>query len=179
MMKIIETDRLILRTWKPEDTEAYYQINQDSKVIEFLMGPLTREEVQNFINISNQQFEKTGFTLWAAEEKTSGKLIGFIGLNIVPWNAHFTPCVEIGWRLGSEFWNKGYATEGAKAVLEYGFNICHLKEIVAFGVPDNIRSINVMEKIGMQRDLQGDFEHPKLPKGHQLSKHVLYRKELK
>lgn len=87
----------------------------------------------------------------------------------------FSPAVEIGWRLGSEYWGKGLATEGAKAVLNYGFKKCGLKEIVSFTVPANVRSIRVMEKIGMKRDLAGDFHHPKLPKDHPLSLHVLYR----
>lgn len=90
------------------------------------------------------------------------------------WESHFTPAVEVGWRLGSQYWNKGYATEGAKACVEYGFNQCGLKEIVSFTVPANIRSIRVMEKIGMMRDLNGDFAHPKLLQEHKLSKHVLY-----
>jgi RimJ/RimL family protein N-acetyltransferase len=174
-MNIIETKRLILRTWKEEDAEAYYRINQDPNVIEFLPGPLTMEAVREFIIAMNQAFTKTKYTLWAAEEKSSGKLIGFIGLTPIPWEASFTPCIEIGWRLGSEYWNNGYATEGAKAVLDYGFNQCDLKEIVSITVPKNIRSIRVMEKIGLQRDLHNDFAHPKLPKDHRLSQHVLYR----
>jgi RimJ/RimL family protein N-acetyltransferase len=174
-MKIIETERLILRTWKDDDADEYYRINQDQQVIEFLLGPLSMEEVKKFIFSMNQQFNELGFTLWAAEEKESGKLIGFIGLNPPKWESHFTPCVEIGWRLGSEYWGKGYATEGAKAVLRYGFETMGLKEIVSFTVPANLRSIRVMEKIGMKRDLSDDFAHPKLPLEHQLSKHVLYK----
>ena len=175
-MNVIETERLILRTWYEEDVQEYYRINQDPKVIEFLRGSLTMVEVKDFILFMNQQFSQIGYTLWAAEEKSSGKLMGFIGLDPPKWEASFTPCVEIGWRLGSECWGKGYATEGAKAVLDYGFNRCGLKEIVSFTVPANIRSLRVMEKIGMKRDLKGDFAHPKLPPEHRLSKHVLYRK---
>lgn len=174
-MKVIETERLILRTWSDEDIEGYYQINQDPKVIEFLLGSLTMQEVKDFIISMNQQFEQLGYTLFATEEKSSGKLIGFIGLNPPKWEAHFTPCVEIGWRLGSQFWNRGYATEGASAVLEFGFTQCNLTEVVSFTVPLNIRSIRVMEKIGMHRDIDDDFSHPRLPLDHMLSKHVLYR----
>lgn len=174
-MIIIKTKRLILRTWKNEDIEPYYQINQDPKVIEFLRGPMTMQEVQDFIIAMNQQFDQIGYTLFAVEEKTSGELIGFIGLNPPMWDAHFTPCVEVGWRLGSAYWNKGYATEGAKASLEFGFNQCGLNEIVSFTVPVNLRSIRVMEKIGMHRDIKDDFLHPKLPTDHRLSKHILYR----
>src|SRR3989344_4831839 len=158
-MNVIQTQRLILRTWKEGDADEYYHINQDPKVIEFLRGSLTLQEVQDFITFSNQQFDRLGYTLWAVEEISTGKLMGFIGLNSPPWDAHFTPCVEIGWRLGSEYLGKGYATEGAKAVLKYGFETVGLKEIVSFTVPANARSIRVMEKIGMTRDLKGDFRH--------------------
>lgn len=175
MTKVIETTRLILRTWDDEDVDIYYSINQDPKVYEFTRGPLTLSQVKEFMAFMNAQFEKMGYTLWAAEEKTSGNLMGFIGLCPVTWESHFTPAVEIGWRLGSEFWGKGYATEGALAVLEYGFSKCKLDEIVSFTVPFNARSIRVMEKIGMKRDLKGDFRHPKLTEDHRLSKHILYR----
>lgn len=174
-MKVIETERLILRTWKDADADEYYRINQDSRVIEFLRGSLTMQEIKDFIASANQQFDKLGYTLFAAEEKITGSLTGFIGLNPPPWKAHFTPCVEIGWRLGSQYWNKGYATEGAKAVLEYGFNKCGLTEIVSFTSPANIRSIRIMEKIGMKRNIRGDFFHPKLPPDHKLAKQILYR----
>lgn len=174
-MKVIETERVILRTWRDDDLNEYYRINQDPKVIEFLRGPLTMQEAKDFIAFVNQQFYKIGYTLWAAEEKSSGKLMGFIGLDPLKWEALFGPCVEIGWRLGSEYWGKGYATEGAKAALEYGFNKCGLTEIVSFTVPANVRSIRVMEKIGMKRDFNGDFTHPKLSTDHPLSKHVLYK----
>ncbi|HAU0262630.1 TPA: GNAT family N-acetyltransferase [Legionella pneumophila] len=174
-MKVIETERLILRTWENEDANEYYRINQDPKVIEFLQGPLTMKEVTDFISFVNKQFEEIGYTVWAAQEKSSGKLIGYIGLDPIKWNPPFGKAVEVEWRLGSEYWNKGYATEGAKACLDYGFNQCGLKEIVSFTVPMNSRSIRVMEKIGMIRDLNGDFAHPKLPPDHRLSKHILYR----
>lgn len=175
MTTIIETARLILRTWKNEDANAYYQINQDPKVIELLRGPLTLEQVNDFISAVNKQQEKHGYTLWAVELKETGKFIGFIGLNYPDWKSHFTPAVEVAWRLGSQYWGKGYATEGAKASLDYGFKQCGLKEIVSFTVPANIRSIRVMEKIGLKRDLNGDFAHPKLPANHPLSQHILYR----
>ena len=175
MTTIIETERLILRTWKKEDAEAYFQINQDPKVIEFLRGPLTMEQVNDFIPAVNSHGDKRGYTLWAACLKETGELMGFIGLNYTDWESHFTPAVEVGWRLGSQFWGKGYATEGAKASLDYGFKKCGLKEIVSFTVPANVRSLRVMEKIGLKRDVNGDFAHPKSPADHPLSQHILYR----
>jgi RimJ/RimL family protein N-acetyltransferase len=175
MTTIIETERLILRTWVKEDAAPYFQINQDPKVTEFLPGPLTMEQVKDFIPAVNSHGDKHGYTLWACCLKQTGELMGFIGLNYTEWKSHFTPAVEVGWRLGSQYWGKGFATEGAKASLEYGFKQCGLKEIVSFTVPANIRSIRVMEKIGLRRDLNGDFAHPKLASDHPLSKHVLYR----
>lgn len=175
MATIIETERLILRTWKKKDADAYFQINQDPKVFEFVGAPLTMEQVTDFILAMNNQSDKHGYTLWAAELKETGELMGFIGLNYTTFESHFTPAVEVGWRLGSEYWGKGYATEGAKAALEYGFKQYGLKEIVSFTVPANVRSIRVMEKIGLKRDLNGDFAHPKLPPDHKLSHHVLYK----
>src|ERR1700720_2841160 len=121
MTVTIETERLLLRTWLPEDIEPFYFINQDPKVIECLPGPLSRQEVENFILAKNIQQEKRGYTLWAAELKEDHHLIGFIGLNYTDWESDFTPAVEVGWRLGSQYWGNGYAPEGAKAALEYGF----------------------------------------------------------
>lgn len=175
MTTIIETERLILRTWKKEDADPYFQINQDPKVIEFLRGPLTMEQVNDFIPAVNSHGDKHSYTLWATCLKETGELIGFIGLNYTDWESHFTPAVEVGWRLGSQYWGKGYATEGAKACLEYGFKKCSLKEIISFTVPSNVRSIRVMEKFGLKRDMHGDFAHPKLPVDHPLSQHILYR----
>ncbi len=172
---MIETERLILRTWQKQDADAYFHINQDPKVIEFLRGPLTIEQVNDFIPAVNSHQDKYGYTLWAACLKETDQLMGFIGLNYTDWEASFTPAVEVGWRLGSQFWGNGYATEGAKACLEYGFKKCGLKEIVSFTAPANLRSLRVIEKIGLKRDLNGDFAHPKLSTDHPLSQHILYR----
>ena len=172
---ILETERLILRIWSEGDLDAYYQINQDQRVTEFLLITPTMEQVKEFIHSMNEQYKQLNYTLFAAIEKSSNTLIGFIGLNPPKWESHFTPCVEIGWRLGSKYWGKGYATEGAKAVVAYGFNQCHLNEIVSFTVPENIRSRRVMEKLGMTHDVADDFNHPLVPSDHKLLKHVLYR----
>ncbi len=174
-MKIIESNRLILRTWKKEDANPYFKFNQDSKVLEHLPRSMTLEEATALVDKTNSKQSEYGFCLWAVELKSTGEFIGFIGLNYTDWPAHFTPAVEVGWRLGSEFWGQGYATEGAKAALNFGFKKCGLKEIVSFTVPDNRRSIRVMEKIGLKRDIKGDFAHPKLDPTHRLSHHVLYR----
>ena len=175
MTTIIETERLILRTWEKEDAKAYFQINQDPKVTEFLLGPLAMEQITGFIEAMNSHSASHGYTIWAACLKETSELIGFIGLKSIDWKSHFTPAVEIAWRLGAQYWGKGYATEGAKATVKYGFNQCGLEEILSFTVPDNIRSLQVMQKIGLKHDIQGSFEHPELPVDHPLSQHVLYR----
>lgn len=172
---ILETERLRLRTWKEEDAEPYYQINQDPRVIEFLPGSLSLEKVKQFIADQNNCFLKNRHAFWAVEEKKSGMMIGFLGLGKIEGPYSFTPAVDIGWRLASQSWGQGYATEGAQAVLDYGFKTLGLVEIISVTAVENDRSRRVMEKIGMTRDFQGDYEHSKLPKEHRLSKHVLYR----
>ncbi|MFZ4115499.1 MAG: GNAT family N-acetyltransferase [Chthoniobacterales bacterium] len=172
---IITTERLILRTWKEEDVEVYFQINQDPKVIEFLPGSLTIDQVRKFMEAMNRHQQDHSYTLWATELKTSAAMIGFIGLNVVDFEAVFAPATEIGWRLGSQYWGNGYATEGAKAALEYGFHQGGLNEIVSCTAYANLRSQAVMKRLGMLRDMQGDFAHSKLPLDHPLSKHLLYR----
>lgn len=174
-MRPIITSRLILRPWLEQDKQAFFQINADHKVLEFLPGPLSMEQVNDFMDYQNQQQKTRHYMLWAAELQKTGELIGFIGLNYFDKPAHFSPAVEIGWRLGSQFWGFGYATEGAKACLDYGLNTLKLNEIVSFTVPDNLRSRKVMTKINMTHDEQGSFAHPKLPANHPLSQHVLYR----
>lgn len=175
MTVIIETERLYLRTWELEDAQSYWSINQDPRVIEFLMGPMTIAAVKQFIAAQNQQQQVKSFCLWATELKTTRELIGFIGLNYIDWQVAFTPVVEVAWRLGSQYWDHGYATEGAKAALAFGFNAIGLEEIVSLTVPMNHRSIRVMQKIGLQHNNADDFHHPKLALNHRLSQHVLYR----
>jgi RimJ/RimL family protein N-acetyltransferase len=185
-MKIIETTRLTLRSWEEDDARNYFQINQDPEVTKFLPRTITLEESKKFIASQNQQLKERGYCLFACELKDTKELIGFVGLNYTNWQETltnknyaalpaFVPTVEIGWRLASKFWQKGYASEAAKAILNHFLSKNDLNEILSFTVSANARSISVMEKIGMKRDFSGDFFHPKLPLDHQLSKHVLYR----
>lgn len=175
MISVIQTPRLILRLWEQGDRQPFFLINQDPQVVAFLRGTLTQEQVNDFMVAANAHQDRHGYTLWAVELKETGQLIGFVGLNYTDWPAHFTPAVEIGWRLGSQYWGQGYATEAAKACLKYAFDCCQLNEIVSFTVPANLNSIKVMQRIGLSRDPHGDFAHPKLPVDHPLSHHVLYR----
>ncbi|WP_253306918.1 GNAT family N-acetyltransferase [unidentified bacterial endosymbiont] len=174
-MIIIETARLILRHWRADDGAPLTLINQDPQVMEHLPKRLTPAETRAMIQRINHCIEQRGFGLWAVALKQSGVLIGFIGLSTPAFEAPFTPCVEIGWRLSAAHWGQGYATEGAKTALAYGFTKLSLQEIVAFTIPENQRSLRVMQQIGMQRDHQGDFAHPKFPSDHRLSRHLLYR----
>ena len=121
------------------------------------------------------ELESTSLGFWAASLIETGEFIGMIGLEDVYFKAHFTPAVEIGWRLAFDYWGKGYATEGAQAALQYGFESLNLNEIVSFTTLENMRSRHVMKKIGMHHDPKDDFDHPKLPEGHPLRRHMLYR----
>jgi len=171
----IRTARLLMRRWRAEDRPAFASLNADPRVMEFLPKTLSREESDATVDRIETHFAEHGFGLWAVEIPGVTPFAGFIGLAIPRFTAPCMPCVEIGWRLAAEYWNRGYATEGARAVLDYGFGPLGLAEIVSFTVPDNIRSRRVMEKIGMSRSPAEDFDHPLLPPGHRLRRHVLYR----
>jgi len=150
-------------------------MNADSVVMEHFAEPLTRAQSDELIERIEDGFEANGFGLWALEVRRAGEFIGFTGLAVPEFEAHFTPAVEIGWRLARSAWGNGYATEAARAVLSFGFEEAGLNEVVSFTVPTNRRSLAVMERIGMSRDPRDDFDHPGLPEGHLLRPHVLYR----
>ncbi len=171
----LETPRLILRPWKDSDLEPMAALNADSQVMEFFPNVMTREETAAMIERIKARYASDGFCFWAADEKETGNFIGFIGLGRPSIEAHFIPCVEIGWRLAHAYWGKGYAPEGAQAVLKDGFERINLDEIVAMTSAINAKSIRVMEKISMHRDAKDDFMHPIFEDGHHLKPHVLYR----
>jgi RimJ/RimL family protein N-acetyltransferase len=172
---MLETERLLLRRWKPSDSEPFAEMNADPRVMEFFPDTLTREESDRLIESIENHFNNHGFGLFAAELKTESKLIGFIGLHVAGFQAHFTPCVEIGWRIAAPYWSKGLATEGSRAVIRFAFDRLKLESLVSFTVPENVASRRLMEKLGMTYDPKDDFDHPKLPAGHRLKRHVLYR----
>ena len=172
---MLETDRLILRRWKDSDREPFAAMNADPRVMEFFPATLTREESDAFIERIESHFENHGFGLFAAELKSDGSLIGFIGLHASTFQAHFTPCVEIGWRIGVPYWNKGLATEGAREVIRFAFERLRLDRLVSFTSPENVASRRLMEKLGMTHNPADDFDHPRLPEGHRLRRHVLYQ----
>jgi 3-dehydroquinate dehydratase/shikimate dehydrogenase len=174
-MESIKTKRLLLRPWKESDLLPFRTLNADERVMEFFPKTLTADESDAIAIRMQDLIEKNGYGFFAVSLLDTEEFIGFIGLNEVSFQAPFTPAVEIGWRLDFKHWGKGYATEGALAVLEFGFKTLDLDEIVSFTTMNNIRSQRVMEKIGMHHDVSDDFNHPKLPFDHPLSSHVLYR----
>jgi RimJ/RimL family protein N-acetyltransferase len=174
-MSDLETDRLALRRWLPSDREPFAHLNCDPEVMEFMPAPLTTEESDQLIDRIESHFDRHGFGLWAAEVRESAAFIGFIGLSVPRFEAHFTPAVEIGWRLAHEYWGRGLAAEGARAAIRFAFNNLALPALVSFTACGNVRSRRVMEKLGMTHDPGEDFDHPALPPAHPLRRHVLYR----
>lgn len=171
----LETERLWLRAWRDDDLPAFAALNADPVVCRFLPGPLTREASDAMAARLRFFMAAEGWGLWAVEVKDSGDFIGFVGLQRPAFSAPFTPCVEVGWRLASAWHGRGLASEGARAAVAFAFGPLGLREVVAFTVPENLPSRRVMEKLGMTRDPREDFEHPRLPAGHRLRRHVLYR----
>jgi RimJ/RimL family protein N-acetyltransferase len=186
--RTIRTCRLILRRWRDEDLAAYAALNADSRVMQHFPAVLSREESDAQAARIRKHWDDHGFGLFAVEVvggaswHASGAhlalrrgFVGFIGLQRVPFDTAFTPAVEVGWRLAFEAWGHGYATEGARAALDHGFGALGLREIVAMTVSSNERSWRVMERLGMKRAHGEDFDHPRLPEGHPLRRHILYR----
>jgi RimJ/RimL family protein N-acetyltransferase len=174
-MATLQTARLILRQWKPSDFVPFAVMNGDPAVMEFMPKRLDRAASDAFATRLRDHIEAKGWGLWAVEVAEMATFIGYTGLSIPAFTAQFTPCVEVGWRLARDHWGHGYATEAAQAAAAYGFDTLGLREIVSFTVPANVRSRAVMARLGMQHDPADDFEHPALPEGHMLRRHLLYR----
>ena len=172
---VLETERLIMRPWRAEDLEPFAAMNADPEVMQHFPKRLTRAETMAAVQRIRTSFEELGFGLWALEVRDGPGFVGFTGLSTPHFEAPFTPCVEIGWRLARPYWRRGYASEAAQAALRFGFTSVRLKEIVSFTTPSNRRSRQVMERLGMVRDTSEDFLHPGLPAAHPLRLHVLYR----
>ncbi|SEO12527.1 ribosomal-protein-alanine N-acetyltransferase [Amphibacillus marinus] len=172
-MLYIETERLLLRDWQEADLPAFTAMNADPEVMRFFRSCLSDEETRQFYQRIQEEFNQESFGLYAAEIKQTGDFIGFIGFHNAAFEADFTPCVEIGWRLKEAAWGKGLATEGAKACLDYGFNQLGLSEVYSFTAAINQPSRRVMEKIGME--YVKSFVHPVVKNDEQLAQHVLYR----
>ena len=174
-MSELLTPRLRLRRWRASDLDPFAAMNADLRVMEFLPTPLDRRATEAMIARAEASFEANGFGLWAVELREGGSFGGFVGLLRPTFQAPFTPCVEIGWRLAPEIWGRGYATEGARAVLRHGFDTLAFDEILSWTAPTNVRSRRIMTKLGMTHNPRDDFDHPLLPEAHPLRRHVLYR----
>lgn len=172
---MLETDRLLMRLWRPEDAKPFADLNADPVVMEYFPSTLNSEESAHWIVVQNQRIEDRGFGLWALEEKDTGAFVGFTGLSVPGFEAHFTPAVEVGWRLLRKYWGNGFATEAARRSVTFGFDEVGLDEIVSFTVPANTRSVAVMERLGMTRDPADDFEHPEIEESTGLRHLVLFR----
>ena len=173
--RVLTTSRLRLRPWRDQDLEPYAALNADPRVREFFPSVQTYQESADSMQFIRDHFVRCGFGLWAVEVIGGAPFIGFIGLSVPSFDAPFMPCVELGYRLAFEHWGRGYATEGSRAALEFGFASAGLSEIVAMTAVGNGRSRRVMERLGMRRNPKDDFDHPNIALGHPLRRHVLYR----
>jgi ribosomal-protein-alanine N-acetyltransferase len=171
----LRTDRLSLRQWRESDLGPFAGLNADPEAMRHFPRPLTRTESDALAQRERALIAERGFGLWAVELVSTGAFLGFVGLAEPRFEAHFTPAVEVGWRLLPEHWGRGYATEGARAALAIGFDELGLDEIVSMTSVANSRSRRVMERLGMTHDPLEDFEHPALAAGDPLRPHVLYR----
>jgi [ribosomal protein S5]-alanine N-acetyltransferase len=172
-MIMVETPRLLLRDWRETDVEPFRQLNADPEVMRYFLKPLSGAESEEFLGRIRAEIQSAGFGLYAVEHKDSGAFIGLLGFHVPTFEADFTPCVEIGWRLTREAWGHGYATEGASACLAYGFEQLGFDEVYSFTSVPNKPSQRVMQKIGMT--FAKTFGHPKVERDHPLYQHVLYR----
>ena len=175
MTNSLTTDRLLLRRWHDADRLPFQRLNADPRVMEFMPGLLPSAASDDLVDRIETHFEQHGFGPFAAELREDGGFLGYIGLHIPTFHAEFMPAVEIAWRLNADYWGRGLATEGARAVVRYAFAGLGLDSLVSFTVPENLRSRRVMEKLGMTHDPRDDFDHPNLPVDHPLRRHVLYR----
>ena len=171
---MVETDSLLLRQWTEEDFFPFAEMCSNENVMEFFPKTQTREESYEMAKKIQSLIKERGWGFWAVEIPNQQKFIGFVGLHTPKDSMPFSPCVEVGWRLSNQHWGKGYATEGAKAALEYAFNRLGLSEVVSFTSLGNVRSMAVMKKIGMHNSGQ-NFMHPDIEVSHPQCEHVLYK----
>lgn len=180
MKTILKTSRLRLRTWQTTDIPKMAELSSDKEVMRYFPSTQTYEETEKFVQHNLDHYKAHDFCLYAIDLIHTGDFMGFVGLN-VPWftipnfQSKNNPVVEIGWRIDKKYWGNGYATEAAKAVLNYAFEKLKLEEIISFTAEINLPSRRVMEKIGLKHDPKDDFNHPKLEPSSPLYHHVLYK----
>lgn len=171
----LTTDRLVLRRWRDEDREPFAALNADPEVMRYFPDALTRDESDRLIERFEARLEAEGIGQWAVERREDGRFLGFTGLAPATFEARFTPCIEVGWRFTRSAWGHGYATEAGRAALRFGFEVRRLETILSWTSVLNLPSVAVMERLGMHHDPADDFDHPRIPPGHPLRPHVLYR----
>lgn len=173
--RVLQTARLTLRGWRDADVDSWFELNSDPRVMEFFPSAFDRARADASAARLRADLDDRGYGWWIAEDRETKRFAGAIALVDVPFEAHFTPATEVGWRLLPEYWGRGYATEGGRAAIEFGFDELRRPEIVSVTAIPNQRSQRVMQRLGMTRDPLDDFEHPYVPEGHPLRMHVLYR----
>ena len=177
MTDALHTARLLLRQWRDEDVAAFAELSADPAVMRYLVPFVDRAAMDAWVVTARKHWQDHGFGPWVVELPGEAPMIGVVGLSNLRFALPFAPAIEAAWRLAHRYWGKGYAYEAAGAAIDDGFGRLGLEDIVAFTVPANLASRRVMEKLGMSRDPAEDFdfEHPRLPPGHPLRRHVLYR----
>ncbi|MGN6869097.1 MAG: GNAT family N-acetyltransferase [Solirubrobacteraceae bacterium] len=173
-MAEITTGRLLLRQWCEEDLAPFAALNGNPEVMRYFPAPLTREQSDNLARFAQGQIAMHGWGLWAVEVRSGAPFIGFVGLNRPRFEAHFTPAIEVGWRLDRPYWGHGYATEAAAAALTFAFDELEYPEVVSFTSLINEPSLRVMRRLGMSHDPADDFDHPAVTDAR-LRRHALYR----
>ena len=170
---IFQSPRLGFRNWSDGDIAPFAEINSDPEVMTYFPKPLSFAETKGLVQRLQKYYTDYGYTFYAVDRLEAAEFIGFIGMKYQTFESFFTPCVEIGWRLKRSAWGKGFATEGAKACLNSGFDTLGFLEIYSITAIPNLRSERVMQRIGMEKI--GEFDHPSLEEGHVLQRHVIYR----
>lgn len=164
-----------LRQWREADLAPFAALNADPEVMRYFEEPLSEERSDAWARAIAAVIDEQGWGLWALERRDTGEFIGFTGLQVPRHPLPFQPCVEVGWRLARSSWGHGFATEAGRACLAHAFGPLRLEEVVSMTAVPNTTSRRVMERLGMVRDVRGDFDHPAVPPGHPLRRHVLYR----
>lgn len=172
-MIAVETKRLVLRQWNSSDRLPFSKMNADPRVMEYFPNTLSRQQSDALVDRFTQDIEVSGWGFWAAERRDTREFIGFIGINYSADGLPFAPCVDIGWRLVSDHWGLGFATEGAFGAMDYAFGLANLKQLVSMTPVNNTASEGVMKKLGMSKQKE-NFLHPQVAPGHSLQEHVLY-----
>lgn len=171
----LTTERLVMRAFTPADVAPFAAMNADPVVMEHFVRLMTLEDTAAFVDRIAAHWAEAGWGLWALERRDTGEFIGYTGLWPVRFEAAFTPKVEVGWRLAAAHWGQGFATEAARASVDHAFDVLGWPEVASFTAVGNVRSQAVMERIGMRREPEWDFEHPAVPEGHPVRPHVFYR----